>query len=68
LPGSAWSIGDSVRLPDGRAGRLTELARIGADCEALAVVNSDKAEREEAVNDNLAGAELPLPYPVSVSA
>jgi len=68
LPGSAWSIGESVRLRDGRAGRLTELARVGEDCEALAVVNLDKAEGEEVVNENLVGAELPLPYPVSVPA
>ncbi|HMD75006.1 MAG TPA: hypothetical protein VKG05_14185 [Steroidobacteraceae bacterium] len=64
LPEGAWQIGGAVRLADGRSGRLTEVARVGEDCEALAVVNVDKAEGDEPGSAELAGAELPLPYAI----
>ncbi len=64
LPEGAWQIGGAVRLADGRSGRLTEVARVGEDCEALAVVNVDKVEGEEMGSAELAGAELPLPYAI----
>jgi len=68
LPEGSWAIGQAVRLTDGRSGRLTELAKMGADFEALAVLNSDTEPRAAAgesddPQDTLVGAvELPLPY------
>ncbi len=66
LPGGAWQVGDAVRLADGRTGRLTEVARLGEDSEALAVVAVDKSDAEPEAGEpgsaRLAGAELPLPY------
>ncbi len=63
-----WSIGGSVKLADGRAGRLTELARADGYVEALAVLNLEAgAAAEHAADDRAPGApadarELPLPY------
>ncbi len=39
LPEGEWSIGQALRLGDGRAGRLIEVARAGDGVEALAVLN-----------------------------
>jgi hypothetical protein len=41
LPPGEWCVGQALRLADGRAGRLTELAAIGEEFEALAVLNVD---------------------------
>jgi len=68
LPGGAWRVGDAVRLADGRGGRLTEVARVAEDSEALAVVNVERSAFEEAAKGELAGAELPLPYAVPAPA
>jgi folate-binding protein YgfZ len=38
LPAGSWSIGQAIHLPDGRVGRLTEVAAVGAEFEALAVL------------------------------
>ncbi len=38
LPAGAWAIGQAIHLPDGRVGRLTEVAAVGAEFEALAVL------------------------------
>jgi len=46
LPPGEWRIGQSLRLADGRAGRLTELAPIGEGFEALAVLNIDGTTAE----------------------
>ena len=62
LPEGAWQVGAAVRLADGRGGRLTELARVGANTEALAVVSADTPSGEATGSAELAGAELPLPY------
>jgi folate-binding protein YgfZ len=39
LPPGDWLIGQAIRLPDGRSGRLTEVVRNGDGSEALAVLN-----------------------------
>ena len=38
LPSGSWSIGQPLRLADGRSGRLTEVVRVGERFEALAVL------------------------------
>jgi folate-binding protein YgfZ len=78
LPPGDWCIGQSLRLADGRAGRLTELAAIGEGFEALAVLNvetgmADHAPAASTVSSvstapaesaaaTVAARELPLPY------
>jgi folate-binding protein YgfZ len=69
LPAGDWSVGQSLRLNDGRAGRLTEVVRDGGSVEALAVLNqASRAEAAESGDDvSVAGApvaalQLPLPY------
>lgn len=74
LPSGAWSIGQPLRLTDGRAGRLAEVVRVGDGFEALAVLSLRDAT---AAGDTDSGAaapaapgagetveaeELPLPY------
>jgi tRNA-modifying protein YgfZ len=64
LPAGSWAIGQAIRLTDGRAGRLTELAPEAHAFEALAVLNIDAgaAEVDGAPSDAVAAIELPLPY------
>jgi folate-binding protein YgfZ len=72
LPSGSWSIGQPLRLADGRSGRLTEVARVGDGFEALAVLNlrdatasSDATAAGDVVTDAgeaLSAEELPLPY------
>jgi folate-binding protein YgfZ len=64
LPSASWSIGQPIRLADGRSGRLTELARAEVGFEALAVLSLDAAaaEAQSAAGDATAAEELPLPY------
>ena len=77
LPAGGWTVGQAVRLADGRSGRLTELASAGAGFEALAVLNlepgspagaaaeaQDMGESEAASGARIEAAELPLPYPL----
>jgi hypothetical protein len=78
LPAGEWSIGQALRLTDGRAGRLTEVIRSGDGFEALAVLNVQaEATRAGADGEPAAGtaddsasgaavaaAQLPLPYEV----
>jgi tRNA-modifying protein YgfZ len=68
LPPGSWEIGQSLRLTDGRSGRLIELAPEAGEFEALAVLNIDAGtgESELSPSDAVAAVELPLPY-VSVS-
>jgi folate-binding protein YgfZ len=76
LPPGAWSIGQALRLPDGRAGRLTEVVRSGGGFEALAVLNmqasavagGDTADGESTAVAMVAAAVLPLPYELSQPA
>ena len=66
LPHGDWSIGQSLRLSDGRSGRLIEVARNGEGFEALAVLNvqpADSAETESA-SAAVSAAQMPLPYAV----
>jgi folate-binding protein YgfZ len=74
LPRGEWSIGQSLRLTDGRAGRLTEVIRWGdGACEALAVLTMQKLSAaddgdsaasagDSAVSASVAATQLPLPY------
>jgi folate-binding protein YgfZ len=69
LPAGAWSIGQALRLSDGRQGRLTEVIENGGRIEALAVLTAepgppagiDPGTAEIAVH----ATELPLPYPLA---
>jgi folate-binding protein YgfZ len=68
LPPGSWSIGQPVRLTDGRSGRLTEVVRVGDGFEALAVLNLRDASSAPDVDTGAAAGEavpaeeLPLPY------
>jgi hypothetical protein len=70
LPPGDWLIGQPIRLPDGRSGRLTELVRNGDGSEALAVLNvqsqpdTDSSDGDPAANARVAATQLPLPYQV----
>ena len=41
LPAGSWSIGQPLRLADGRTGRLTDVVPVGGGYEALAVLSLD---------------------------
>jgi tRNA-modifying protein YgfZ len=65
LPPGAWSVGQALRLADGRQGRLTEVIESGGRTEALAVlsVTGDSANGGDTPGELLVeAAELPLPY------
>jgi folate-binding protein YgfZ len=65
LPSGSWSVGQSLRLSDGRQGRLTEVIENGGRTEALAVlsVEASAAGAADAPGELLVdAAELPLPY------
>jgi folate-binding protein YgfZ len=64
LPLGEWSVGQALRLTDGRSGRLTEVVRNGGGFEALAVLNMESAEGEPAAESAVAAAQLPLSYEV----
>ncbi len=64
LPRGNWAIGGALRLADGRAGRLTELAPDEGEFEALAVLNIEPgaADGDATPSEAVAARELPLPY------
>jgi len=64
LPAGEWAVGQAIRLTDGRAGRLTELAQGAGHSEALAVLHAaaDASEGEPSPDHAVAAAPLPLPY------
>ena len=78
LPAGDWRIGQSLRLSDGRTGRITELAAGDGGIEALAVLNltaneTPAASEVQAENDTgsadsatavTTASLLPLPYAV----
>jgi folate-binding protein YgfZ len=70
LPPGEWLIGQPIRLPDGRSGRLTEVVRHGEGSEALAVLNvhtqpdAEPGDADSAANTGVAAAQLPLPYQI----
>jgi len=65
LPSGSWSVGQALRLADGRQGRLTEVIESRGRTEALAVlsVEASSAGGADAAGEPLVdAAELPLPY------
>jgi tRNA-modifying protein YgfZ len=67
LPSGAWSVGQALRLADGRQGRLTEVIESGGRTEALAVlsVSADSTSGGDTPPPGellVEAAELPLPY------
>jgi len=70
LPRADWRIGESLRLTDGRAGRLTEAVPSGDGVEALAVLNlqnasaADPSDGDSAAIASVAATQMPLPYEI----
>lgn len=70
LPQGDWRIGQPIRLPDGRAGRLIEAVSSGAGSEALAVLNvhsqpeADLSDADSSAAAGVAAVQLPLPYQI----
>ncbi|HEY2463201.1 MAG TPA: hypothetical protein VGI32_04020 [Steroidobacteraceae bacterium] len=65
LPPGSWSVGQALRLADGRHGRLTEVIESRGRTEALAVlsVEASSAGGGDAPGEPVVeAAELPLPY------
>jgi len=67
LPQGAWSIGQAIRLSDGRQGKLTEVIESEGRTEALAVLTLEgnpapAGEESDAIA--VQAVELPLPYPL----
>jgi hypothetical protein len=65
LPSGAWTVGQALRLADGRHGRLTEVIESLGRTEALAVLSveaSSAAGGDSADEPLVEAAELPLPY------
>jgi folate-binding protein YgfZ len=63
LPQGEWRIGQSLRLTDGRSGRLVEVSGTDGSVEALAVLNVQETEAADGlVGAAVAAAPLPLPY------
>jgi folate-binding protein YgfZ len=67
LPPGAWSIGQALRLSDGRQGRLTEAIESGGRVEALAVLSEEPSPTTDGDAAQIAvhATELPLPYPLA---
>jgi folate-binding protein YgfZ len=65
LPSGTWSVGQALRLADGRQGRLTEVIDSRGRTEALAVlsVEASSGGGTDSPGEPLVDAvELPLPY------
>lgn len=69
LPPGSWSIGQPLRLADGRTGRLTDVVPVGGGYEALAVLSLDATGAADAdtgggtgTGETVSAEELPLPY------
>ena len=66
LPSGSWSIGQPLRLTDGRTGRFIEVAPVGEGFEALAVLSlldaTAAGDADTAAGEAVAAQELPLPY------
>jgi folate-binding protein YgfZ len=78
LPAGSWSIGQPLRLADGRTGRITEVVRVGEGFEALAVLSLRDAgaagdakplgdavgrgDTDPGAGEAVSAEELPLPY------
>jgi tRNA-modifying protein YgfZ len=70
LPPGSWTVGQSLRLADGRQGRLTQVIKSDSRIEALAVLNieTDSPDTDSAPGIEVAGTQLPLPYSLSQPA
>jgi folate-binding protein YgfZ len=63
LPPGTWRIGQSLRLSDGRQGRLTEVIESHGRIEALAVLNVEPSLAADGDSETpVRATELPLPY------
>jgi folate-binding protein YgfZ len=66
LPPGSWSIGQPLRLADGRTGRITDVVGVGDGFEALAVLGlrgaTPAADTEAGTGEAVPADELPLPY------
>jgi folate-binding protein YgfZ len=65
LPSGAWSVGQALRLADGRHGRLTEVIERDGRTEALAVLSVEAGSASGGDTPGelpVEAAELPLPY------
>jgi hypothetical protein len=64
LPAGVWSLGQAIRLADGRTGRLTELVPVDEAVEALAVLSLDTGTADADIGSAaaIAAVELALPY------
>jgi folate-binding protein YgfZ len=70
LPSGSWSIGQTLRLADGRQGRLAEVIESEGRTEALAVLNlesnapagANAHAPAEDPGEIVRASELPLPY------
>jgi hypothetical protein len=63
LPEGDWTLGQALRLNDGRSGRLVEAVRSGDGFEALAVLNLGADElANDPASSGVPAAQLPLPY------
>jgi folate-binding protein YgfZ len=67
LPPGSWAIGQTLNLHDGRTGRLTELAQIGDEFEALAVLAGAAEPPDTESANTVAATLLPLPYGLMTS-
>jgi tRNA-modifying protein YgfZ len=69
LPPGEWTVGQALRLTDGRAGRLTEVIETGAEFEALAVLpvesTAGAGEGDAETSPAVAATPLQLPYELS---
>jgi hypothetical protein len=63
LPEGDWTLGQALRLRDGRSGRVVEAVRCGDGFEALAVLNLGADElANDPASSGVPAAQLPLPY------
>ena len=65
LPAGSWSVGQPLRLADGRNGRLTEVVQAGEGYEALAVLSLEATvagDGDAGAGETISAEELPLPY------
>ena len=62
LPLGEWCVGQSLRLTDGRSGRLVEVIGTDGGFEALAVLNMHEPAADGPEGAAVAAAPLPLPY------
>jgi tRNA-modifying protein YgfZ len=67
LPPGEWRVGQTLRLTDGRSGRVTEAVSVAGGVEVLAVLNLEPADGEAEPGVAIAAEPLPIPYELQVS-